>query len=140
MRLWVEASAGSGKTTDLIRTATDLLAHGEAQLTEIVAITFTEKAAGELKLRLRESLEQQAPNPNLDKALRQLELAQFSTVHGFCQQLLQEHPVEARVDPLFTVLDPSAAGRIFSECFNDWFQSGLQDQTAFPALARGHGA
>ena len=136
MRLWVEASAGSGKTTDLIQTATELLARGEAQLTEIVAITFTEKAAGELKLRLRENLEQQAPNPNLDKALKQLELAQFSTVHGFCQQLLQEHPVEARVDPLFTVLDPSAAGRIFSECFNDWFQSGLQDQVAFPALAR----
>ncbi len=132
MRLWVEASAGSGKTTDLIRTVTQLLASGEAQLTEIAAITFTEKAAGELKLRLREALEQ----AGLQEALRQLELAQFSTVHGFCQHLLQENPVKARVDPLFTVLDPAAAGKVFGECFDDWFQSGLQDPLAFPALAR----
>ena len=136
MRLWVEASAGSGKTTDLIRTATGLLASGEAELTQIVAITFTEKAAGELKLRLREELERQPPNQNLQKALAQLELAQFSTVHGFCQQLLQEHPVQARVDPLFTVLDPGAANRIFSECFNDWFQTGLQEPLTYPGLNR----
>lgn len=132
MRLWVEASAGSGKTTDLIRTVVGLLASGEAQLTEIAAITFTEKAAGELKLRLREALEAEG----LQAALRQLELAQFATVHGFCQHLLQEHPVEARIDPLFTVLDPAAAGKLFGECFNDWFQSGLQDAQTFPALAR----
>ena len=132
MRLWVEASAGSGKTTDLIGCVTRLLASGEARLTEIAAITFTEKAAGELKLRLRESLEAEG----LQEPLRDLELAQFSTVHGFCQHLLQENPVEARVDPLFTVLDPAAAGKVFSECFQDWFQSGLQDPRAFPALAR----
>ncbi len=132
MRLWVEASAGSGKTTDLIRTVTELLGSGQAQLTEIVAITFTEKAAGELKLRLREALEA----AGLQEPLKQLELAQFSTVHGFCQHLLQENPVEARVDPLFTVLDPGAAGKIFGECFNDWFQTGLQDPRDFPALAR----
>jgi ATP-dependent helicase/nuclease subunit A len=136
VRLWVEASAGSGKTTDLIRTVTQLLSSGEAQLTQIVAITFTEKAAGELKLRLREELERQSPHPNLQKALAQLELAQFCTVHGFCQQLLQEHPVQARVDPLFTVLEPSAAQRIFSECFKDWFQTGLQDPLAYPGLNR----
>ncbi|MBN9419779.1 MAG: UvrD-helicase domain-containing protein [Candidatus Eremiobacteraeota bacterium] len=132
MRLWVEASAGSGKTTDLIRTVVGLLAAGEVQLTEIAAITFTEKAAGELKLRLREALEA----AGLQAALRQFELAQFATVHGFCQHLLQENPVEARIDPLFTVLDPAAAGKLFGECFNDWFQSGLQDAAAYPALAR----
>lgn len=136
MRLWVEASAGSGKTTDLIRSVTHLLASGEVGLSEIVAITFTEKAAGELKLRLREELEAQLPNPNLQRALSQLELAQFATVHGFCQHLLQENPVQARVDPLFTVLDPGAAQRIFSECFQDWFQSALQDPLANPGLNR----
>ncbi|MFN8613960.1 MAG: UvrD-helicase domain-containing protein [Vulcanimicrobiota bacterium] len=136
MRLWVEASAGSGKTTDLIGTAVGLLASGEAQLGQMVAITFTEKAAGELKLRLREELERGLPNPNLRAALDQLELAQFSTIHGFCQQLLQEHPVEARVDPLFTVLDGGASQRIFSECFDDWFQSGLQEPLTYPGLNR----
>ncbi|MBS2040873.1 UvrD-helicase domain-containing protein [bacterium] len=136
MRLWVEASAGSGKTTDLIRSVTHLLGSGQARLSQIVAITFTEKAAGELKLRLREELETQTHNPQLQQALNQLELAQFFTVHGFCQHLLQENPVQAQVDPLFTVLEPVAANRIFSECFNDWFQSALQDPLAFPGLNR----
>ena len=55
--LVVEAAAGTGKTTELVKRILRVLATGRAKMVEIVAVTFTEKAAGELKLRLREALE-----------------------------------------------------------------------------------
>src|SRR6185503_10575979 len=55
--LVVEAAAGTGKTTELVNRIVRVLATGRATMDEIVAVTFTEKAAGELKLRLREALE-----------------------------------------------------------------------------------
>ena len=55
--LIVEAAAGTGKTTELVKRILRVLATGRARMVEIVAVTFTEKAAGELKLRLREALE-----------------------------------------------------------------------------------
>ena len=86
-------------------------------MVEIVAVTFTEKAAGELKLRLREKLEQERGDATSDEvrdrleiALETLEEAHVNTIHGFCAELLRERPVEACVDPLFAVLD-RAAGR-----------------------------
>lgn len=123
---WVEASAGSGKTTHLIRTVMDLLRSGAAELREIVAITFTEKAAGELKLRLRFQLEQGRGEPALERAILQLEEARFSTIHGFCQELLQQSPVEAQVDPVFTVLGETEGRALFREVYHDWFQEALQ--------------
>jgi len=56
--LIVEAAAGAGKTTELVRRIVRVIETGRAEVTEIVAVTFTEKAAGELKLRLREALEE----------------------------------------------------------------------------------
>jgi ATP-dependent exoDNAse (exonuclease V) beta subunit len=99
----------------------------------IVAVTFTEKAAGELKLRLREALDvaRNAAPPDereaLNLALQSLEEAHVSTIHGFCAELLRERPVEARVDPLFSVLTESQAERIFEHAFGAWIQEQLQD-------------
>ena len=56
--LIVEAAAGTGKTTELVRRIVRIIETGRAEIGEIVAVTFTEKAAGELKLRLREALEE----------------------------------------------------------------------------------
>ena len=104
------------------------------QSAAIVAVTFTEKAAGELKLRLREALERaRAALPTatsrerLDAALASLEEAHVSTIHGFCAELLRERPVEARVDPLFTVLTEAQAERLFDEAFGGWLQAQLAD-------------
>ena len=107
--LIVEAAAGTGKTTELVRRILRILAAGKTTIGKIVAVTFTEKAAGELKLRLREALERERASAEgdaqelLDSALTQLEEAHVSTIHGFCADLLRERPVEACVDPLFTV-------------------------------------
>jgi len=131
--LVVEAAAGTGKTTELVNRIVRVLAEGRANVREIVAVTFTEKAAGELKLRLRQHLEterQQASRreaaARLDEAVQNLEEAHVSTIHGFCADLLRERPVEARVDPLFRVLTEGQAQRLFNDAFAGWFQSILE--------------
>src|SRR6266436_4922975 len=97
--LVVEAAAGTGKTTELINRILQVLAKGKATMEQIVAVTFTERAAGELKLRLRESLEKRradAPDDEergrLEFALQTLEESHINTIHGFCADLLRERP------------------------------------------------
>ena len=130
----VEAAAGTGKTTELVKRILRILSTGRANVGSIVAVTFTEKAAGELKLRLREALERErgaAPDAEvkdrLDEALARLEEAHVSTIHGFCAELLRERPVEARVDPVFGVLTEGQAERLFDEAFGTWIQAQLAD-------------
>jgi ATP-dependent exoDNAse (exonuclease V) beta subunit len=131
--LVVEAAAGTGKTTELVGRVVRILASGRANVSNIVAVTFTEKAAGELKLRLREALDEARTRASaeerdrLNLALQSLEDANVSTIHGFCAELLRERPVEARVDPLFTVLTEGQAGRLFDHAFAGWIQAQLND-------------
>ena len=102
-----------------------VLATGRATIRGLVAVTFTEKAAGELKLRLRQEFESGArrraaagaPSAGLEDALGSLEEAHIGTIHGFCADLLRERPVEAGVDPLFVVLTEDQARRLFDEAF-----------------------
>ena len=133
--LIVEAAAGTGKTTELVGRIVTILAEGRATVGQIVAVTFTEKAAGELKLRLRARLDRArsaAPplsetRQRLNLALTGLEEAHVSTIHGFCADLLRERPVEAGVDPLFEVLTEPASARLFDEAFGRWLQEQLAD-------------
>jgi ATP-dependent exoDNAse (exonuclease V) beta subunit len=132
--LIVEAAAGTGKTTELINRIVRVIAEGRADVRDIIAVTFTEKAAGELKLRLRQRLEderQRAANTagatRLADAVQQLEEAHVSTIHGFCADLLRERPVEARIDPLFRVLTEGQAERLFNQAFDGWLQTKLAD-------------
>jgi ATP-dependent helicase/nuclease subunit A len=88
--LFVEAAAGTGKTTALVPRIVGLLRAGVGTLDRIVAVTFTEKAAGEMKLRLRSEIEKARPyatreeRTRLDRALEELELARIGTIHAFC--------------------------------------------------------
>ena len=131
----VEAAAGTGKTTELVRRIVRVLATGKAGVGDLVAVTFTEKAAGELKLRLRQELERRTGDSGLDAASRQrldaalmnLEEAHISTIHGFCADLLRERPVEAGIDPLFRVLTEGEARRLYAEAFDAWLQGALEN-------------
>jgi ATP-dependent exoDNAse (exonuclease V) beta subunit len=132
--LIVEAAAGTGKTTELVNRILRVLATGRAKMIQIVAVTFTEKAAGELKLRLREELERaraKTSDPRvggaLEDALKTLEEAHVNTIHGFCAELLRERPVEARVDPLFAVLTEPQADRLYTRAFRAWLQEALKN-------------
>jgi ATP-dependent helicase/nuclease subunit A len=133
----VEAAAGTGKTSALIGRLLSVLQSGRARLDRIALVTFTEKAAGEMKLRLRTELEQartratengdHAQQAHLVHALSALELAHINTIHGFCADLLRERPIEAGVDPNFEVLDDIAGDRFLHEAFDVWFAQVLAD-------------
>src|SRR5215510_167572 len=133
--LVVEAAAGTGKTTELIARLVNVLAEGRGHVDTVVAVTFTERAAGELKLRLRAGLEEErslaaegAPRRrNLEESIARLEEARISTIHGFCKDLLQERPVEARVDPRFEVLDETEAEALYGQAFDRWLEPVLDD-------------
>lgn len=130
---FVEAAAGTGKTTALVRRIVGLVSAGVATLDRIVAVTFTEKAAGETKLHLRSEIEQArtgaAPGERarLDLALEQLELARIGTIHAFCGDLLHERPVEAAIDPLFEVAAEDEVQALADEAFDGWFETVLAD-------------
>src|SRR5712691_6120337 len=151
--LIVEASAGTGKTTELVKRIVAVLAAG-ASIDRIAAVTFTHKAAGELKLRLRQELDRarQAAQPlanargseasipqgvvsrALEDALAHLEEASIGTIHSFCAQLLRERPVEARVDPAFEELSEQEAARIYQRSFRAWLERRLNEDS--PGLRR----
>ncbi len=130
--LIIEAAAGTGKTTALVSRIVAVVASGRSELDRIVAVTFTEKAAGELKLRLRAEIERARhddPDPDtrarLDNSLRKLEEARIGTIHSFCADLLRERPVEAAVDPMFEVAAEDATAAIFNAAFDRWFEKAL---------------
>ena len=97
--LFVEAGAGSGKTTALVARVLALLDHGIA-MENIAAITFTEKAAAELKNRLRHEL---ADSGKHSRALDQLDGAAITTLHGFALRILSLHAIEAGLPPRLEV-------------------------------------
>ena len=98
--LFVDAGAGSGKTTVLVDRIVRLVESG-VPLRHVAAVTFTEKAAAELRDRLRESLEE----AGLDEACRELDGAAIGTLHSFARRILSEHPLEVGLPPLVDVLD-----------------------------------
>ena len=137
--LIVEASAGTGKTTALVGRIVAVLRAGKATIDQIAAVTFTNKAAGELKLRLREALdkarvESTEGRAELEDALEHLEEAAIGTIHSFCAQILRERPVEAGVDPAFEELTEPEANRLFHRSFRAWMERQLDQQS--PALKR----
>ncbi|MBA2539200.1 MAG: UvrD-helicase domain-containing protein, partial [Deltaproteobacteria bacterium] len=135
--LVVEAAAGTGKTTEMIARIIETIRTGTAGLEQIVAVTFTDKAAGEMKLRLRVELERARGEINkstsaigrertrFERALAELEVARIGTIHSFCADLLRERPIEARIDPLFEVAGEDEADRMFQQAFDTWFQRTL---------------
>lgn len=131
--LVVEAAAGTGKTTALVGRIIRVIETGRGELRSLVAVTFTEKAAGELKLRLRGELERARHDADNDPesrerlslGLAQLEEAHIGTIHGFCADLLKQRPLQAGVDPLFEVATEEETDRIYGRVFDRWLEEKL---------------
>ena len=132
--LFVEASAGTGKTTSLVARVVNLVASGRTSLDRIAAITFTEAAAAELRDRVRQRLEQAADDEGRDQAERErcrrgtadLDQASIRTLHSFAAQLLYERPLEAGLPPGFETTDEIAAGIKFNEAWDSWLEQALE--------------
>lgn len=136
---FVEAAAGTGKTTALVGRIVSMVRLGVGTLARTVAVTFTEPAAGEMKLRLRLEIEKArraAVDPversRLDRALEELELARISTIHAFCGDLLRERPLEAGVDPAFKLLSEEESQALADQAFDRWLQRILADPPEGP--------
>src|SRR5207253_4557855 len=143
--LIVEAAAGTGKTSELIHRIVASRGSGRTSVDRIVAVTFTRKAAGELRLRLRVELDSargSAANTNedsnelrnLENALKRLEEARIGTIHSFCAEILRQRPVEARIAPGFEELDQNQAASMYERAFDTWIQNALEDLS--PGLRR----
>ena len=115
----VTAGPGSGKTTVLVERYLHILRENpHLNIDQIVAITFTNRAANEMRERLREQLNLILQTASADERRlwlnykRTLDGAVITTIHGFCARLLREFPVEARIDPQFLLLDEHRAAML----------------------------
>ncbi|WP_172122510.1 UvrD-helicase domain-containing protein [Devosia sp. 919] len=146
--IMVEAGAGSGKTAIMAGRIVLLLLDG-APPNSIAAVTFTELAASELLARVRdfvdELLDGQAiprelrlaiPNPisieqrtHLEEAAASIDEITCSTIHGFCQRLIKPYPVEAKIDPGASLMDPGQAELAFDDILDQWLRETLEDES-----------
>ena len=111
--VFVSAGAGTGKTTVLVERFVKAVCERGLDVDSLLVITYTERAAGELRDRIRERLVE-ADRPEL---ARELDSAWISTIHGFCHRLLRSHPFAAGIDPRFRVLDDAQARVLQREAF-----------------------
>ncbi len=140
--LFVEAGAGTGKTTELVARVVHMVATGHlTRMSDLAAITFTENAAAELRNRIRESL-QAAANGDVAGAeydpcerqrlacgLANLDDAVLTTLHGFASRILSEAPLEAALPPGFSIATASGGGEDAERSWDD-FVDGLLDNRA----------
>lgn len=128
----VEAGAGSGKTTSLVGRLLALIESGTAKMEHIAAITFTNKAADEMKERFRIALEQKTADvegetrERMEEALANLDQIFIGTIHAFCSSMLRERPIEAGLDPSFEEMDDEM-NRAFHDQYWDEYLIQLQE-------------
>src|SRR2546430_3040502 len=114
----VTAGPGAGKTFVLVERYLEILRTKKVSVDNIVAITFTNRAANEMRQRVREKIDAllRATTGNERQTWlrhkRALEGAVITTIHGFCSRLLHEFPVEANIDPEFMLLDEHQAAML----------------------------
>lgn len=130
--LLVEAGAGAGKTTALLDRMAELIRSGIARVDQVAAVTFTRKAAAELRERFQTRLEaalheaRQQGDPELvhrlDEAVRDIDRGFIGTIHAFCARLLRERPLEAGLDPSFRELFGPEEERLRAEAWHRFLE------------------
>jgi ATP-dependent helicase/nuclease subunit A len=148
----VEAGAGTGKTTSIVKSVVELLLDNPTLATErIVLVTFTEKAAGEIADRIRHALveldtalaqpgeaqwpatgapiiriapeRRDAAREAVASHLQRIDLLRSQTIHSFCQSILRLYPIEAGLDPQFALIQGFEQMRLYDRIYRDWFDS-----------------
>jgi len=142
----VEAAAGTGKTTIMVARMIALLREGYCTPATLAAVTFTRKAAAELKGRFAAGLakavreaQEAGVSPETERlsaALANLDQAFVGTIHSFCSRLLRERPVEAGVDPGFGELAEDADVRYRKEAWARYIDQAGPDDPVLGALSR----
>lgn len=141
------AGAGSGKTYVLMKRFVQILRSDlSVNPTNIVAITFTRKAADEIKGRVRQAVSEcveQAQNDlerlRWQEHLQKVESAPISTIHSLCSRILRDNPVETQLDPEFTILEDFEAQDFFKETLQQYLRKNIKDNTALRRLVQTYG-
>lgn len=130
--LFVEAGAGSGKTHALVQRICQLVLVDGVELDSIAAITFTEKAAAELRERVRAELSKH-DTPQAMSALNQVDTAALGTLHAFAARVVSEHPLEAVVPPRISVVDVMGSQLSFERRWRRMRTTLFSDEATAPA-------
>jgi len=129
------AGAGSGKTRVLVSRFINLLREKRADVDQIMALTFTKKAAAEMQERIREEITNQ--EEKADKFIEKkywyeqklnLNSAMISTFHSFAANILRQYPVISKVDPEFQVLEENEAAELLDETIDEIIEKGLNEE------------
>jgi ATP-dependent helicase/nuclease subunit A len=117
----VEAGAGTGKTGTIVDRYCRLVCEEGVAPDSVLAFTFTDKAAAELRQRIRVELQRRSESGSerAGELLPRLGSAWVTTIHGFCNRLLAGHPVAVAIDPGFRVLDATETERVAVEAFDE---------------------
>jgi ATP-dependent helicase/nuclease subunit A len=121
--LLLAAGAGSGKTSVLVERFVRSVLDDGLRPGQILAITFTEKAAGELRSRVRARFLALGER----EAARETESAWIGTIHGFCTRVLRGHAVAAGLDPAFVVLDDTIARELRATAWRRAYATWIDD-------------
>ena len=130
--LSVTAGPGAGKTLVLVERYLEILQTQKVSVDNIVAITFTNRAANEMRERVRKKIDDLLRETAGDERRRwlrhkrALEGAVITTIHGFCSRLLHEFPIEANVDPQFTLLDEHQAAMMLEAVVEESLTEAIQ--------------
>jgi ATP-dependent helicase/nuclease subunit A len=124
--VFVSAGAGTGKTSVLVERFVRAVCDAGVDVDSVLVITYTKRAAGELRERIRRALRER-DRPEL---ARELDGAWISTIHGFCNRLLKAYPFEAGLDPRFRELDEAQSAVLRSEAFDAALSSFLAREEA----------
>lgn len=129
----VEAGAGSGKTTTMVNRYINLLAERGYEPREILAFTFTDKAAGELREKVRRERQRLAAREgDANPAAISMSEAWVGTFHAICNRILKAWPVEAGIDPRFGVIDDVTAETVRNAAFQEALAE-FRDEVADPS-------
>jgi ATP-dependent helicase/nuclease subunit A len=144
--VFLRAGAGTGKTSVLVDRFCAAALDPESGVERVLAFTFTERAADQLRRRIREELSSRIRDAEgehlqeLQVALEATDRAWISTIHGFCRRLLASHPAAAGIDPRFRVVDEAEAERLAARAFDSALEalveSGEQEALELAAANR----
>src|SRR5438132_9875777 len=128
----VTAGPGAGKTTVLVERYLEILRTQKVFVDNIVAITFTNRAANEMRERVRKEIDKLLLSCTVEERKkwlrhkRALEGAVITTIHGLCSRLLHEFPVEANIDPQFVLLDEHQAAMMLDAVVEETLTEAIQ--------------
>ncbi len=150
--LFVEAGAGTGKTFTLVQRILRMICTDHIKIEQLVAITFTETAAAELKSRVRDGLASAAAGESVGRdeyllastpeivelakaALRGVDSAHITTIHSLCHSILKERPVEAGLDPACSMMDAIESSLFFDDVWESWLRRAMDGTSEALRLA-----